>query len=106
MSSQHFTYQEVSKFPEVRRDLSLVINKGVSFDQIKNVALKNESKLIKRINIFDYYEGENIGSDKKAYALSFILQEKNKTLTDKVIDKTMTRLMRSFEKDLGAIIRK
>jgi phenylalanyl-tRNA synthetase beta chain len=106
LSKENFTYSEVSKFPEVRRDLSLVINKNVTFDQIKNIAHKIESKLIRSINIFDYYEGENIGADKKAYALSFILQEKDKTLTDKTIDKTMARLIKSFEKELGATIRK
>ena len=106
VSEADFTYSEVSKFPEVRRDLSLVIDKKVTFDQIKNIAHKNESRLIRSINIFDYYEGENIGADKKAYALSFILQEKDKTLTDKTIDKTMARLMKSFEKELGANIRK
>lgn len=106
LSKAEYTYNEVSKFPEVRRDLSLVIDKAITFDQIKQVAHKNESRLIRNINIFDYYEGENIGSDKKAYALSFTLQEKDKTLTDKVIDKTMARLMASFEKELGATIRK
>ncbi|MFW5761021.1 MAG: phenylalanine--tRNA ligase subunit beta [Cyclobacteriaceae bacterium] len=106
LSKSEYTYTEVSKFPEVRRDLSLVIDKSITFDQIKQLAHKHESRLIRNINIFDYYEGENIGSDKKAYALSFILQEKDKTLTDKIIDKVMTRLMQSFEKELGANIRK
>ncbi|MGK7396248.1 MAG: phenylalanine--tRNA ligase subunit beta [Candidatus Cyclobacteriaceae bacterium M3_2C_046] len=101
-----FKYVEVSKYPEVRRDLSLVLDKGVSFEEIKNIALSRENSLIKSINIFDYYEGENIGHDKKAYALSFILQDQDRTLTDKVIDKTMDKLMQTFQNELGAIIRK
>ena len=104
--SNHVVYEEVSKFPEVRRDLSLVIDKTVSFEQIRQIAERNEKRLLRSINVFDVYEGENIDADKKAYALSFILQDKEKTLTDKVIDKTMTKLMSSFESDLGAIIRK
>ena len=99
-------YQEVSKFPEVRRDLSLVIDKKVTFKEILELAKKENRKLIKRINVFSVYEGENIGEDKKSYALSFILQDDNKTLTDKVIDKTMNSLMGSFEKNINAIIRK
>ena len=98
-------YQEVSKFPEVRRDLSLVLDKQVSFSEIEELARTTEQRILRRINVFDVYEGENIGKDKKAYALSFILQDKNKTLTDKIIDKCMTRLMRVFEQDLGAYIR-
>jgi phenylalanyl-tRNA synthetase beta chain len=100
------TYKEVSKFPEVRRDLSLVIDKKVTFDQIRTLAEKTERGLLQKINVFDVYEGENIGSDKKAYALSFILQDKNKTLTDQIIDKTMDKLMKSFESELNALIRK
>ena len=106
LSQKDFKYEEVSKFPEVRRDLSLVIDKNITFEEIKKVALKQENRLIRNINIFDYYEGENIGKNKKAYALSFILQEKTKTLTDIIIDKTMERLMRAFKKELGAVIRK
>jgi phenylalanyl-tRNA synthetase beta chain len=98
--------EEISRFPEVRRDLSLVINKKVTFDQIKNAAGLAESGLIKEVNVFDVYEGESIGDENKAYALSFILQDKEKTLTDKIIDKTMQRLMNTFEQKLGAKIRK
>ncbi|MFY0624972.1 MAG: phenylalanine--tRNA ligase subunit beta [Reichenbachiella sp.] len=99
-------YREVSKFPEVRRDLSLVIDKSVTFNEILVLANKESKKLIKQINVFSIYEGENIGEDKKSYALSFILQDHDKTLTDKVIDKTMNALINSFEKNISAIIRK
>lgn len=99
-------YEEVSKFPEVRRDLSLVLDKAVNFEQVQKLAQKNDQGLIKKINVFDVYEGEKIAPDKKAYALSFILQDKHKTLTDQAIDKIMNRLINSYEKELGAIIRK
>jgi phenylalanyl-tRNA synthetase beta chain len=97
---------EVPKFPEVRRDLSLVIDKSVSFKNIKQLATSNERRLLKAVNIFDVYEGENIGPGKKSYSVSFVLQDENATLTDAVIDKTMQRLMQVFEKELNAIIRK
>jgi phenylalanyl-tRNA synthetase beta chain len=101
-----FNVEEISKFPEVRRDLSLVIDKSVTFEQIREVAKEKEfSSILKDINVFDYYVGEKIEKDKKAYALSFILQDKNKTLTDKVIDKIMSRLIKKYELNLGAVIR-
>lgn len=100
------TYQELSKFPEVRRDLSLIVDKKVSFKSLRDVALDTERKLLNRVNLFSVYEGDNIGEGKKAYALSFFLQDLEKTLTDKVIDKAMDRLIKTYEKDLEAIIRK
>lgn len=106
VSGKKTIYQEVSKFPEVKRDLSLVIDKKVSFDAIIAVARKNAGALLKDIQLFDIYEGDKIAVDQKAYAMTFVLQDKQQTLTDKVIDKTMNRLMKAFETDLGAIIRK
>ncbi|HLU89017.1 MAG TPA: phenylalanine--tRNA ligase subunit beta [Cyclobacteriaceae bacterium] len=100
------TYQAISKFPEVRRDLSLVIDKSVTFQDIRKAALKSGGKLLQRINVFDVYQGDKIGPDKKAYALSFYLQDIEKTLTDKVIDKIMNKLMQTFENEIGALIRK
>ena len=101
-----FNVEEISKFPEVRRDLSLVLDISVTFEQVMDITNHRDfSGLLKNINVFDYYVGEKIEKDKKAYALSFILQDKNKTLTDKVIDKIMNRLMKKFESDLGAVIR-
>ncbi|TAF96839.1 MAG: phenylalanine--tRNA ligase subunit beta [Cytophagia bacterium] len=99
-------FAEVSKFPEVRRDLSLVLDKGVSFEQIKQTAYKYERELLQAINVFDVYEGDNIGAEKKSYSVSFNLQDATQTLTDKVIDKTMQKLIMAFEKELGAVIRK
>lgn len=99
-------YEAISKFPEVRRDLSLVIDRQVTFADIQNIALKAGGKLLQRIQVFDVYQGDKIDAGKKAYALSFYLQDIEKTLTDKVIDKTMDRLMQSFENEVGALIRK
>lgn len=99
-------FRELNKYPEVRRDLSLVLDKSITFEQIRQLALKQEKKLITDINVFDVYEGKNLGEGKKAYAISFILQDFEQTLTDKVIDTTMQKLMNSFEKELGAVIRK
>lgn len=98
--------QEVPKFPEVRRDLSLVLDKNVSFETIREMVLNTEKRLIREIIAFDVYEGENIPAGKKAYALGFTLLDENKTLTDEEIDKTMNRLMTAFEQTLGAVIRK
>ena len=99
-------YGEISKFPEVRRDLSLVIDKKITFDEIKKVALKAGGKLLQKIGVFDVYQGDKIDASKKAYALSFYLQDTENTLTDKIIDKTMSRLIQGFENEVGAFIRK
>jgi phenylalanyl-tRNA synthetase beta chain len=98
--------QEVAKFPEVRRDLSLVLDKKISFDEIRRLIMDEEKRLIKNIIAFDVYEGENIPKGKKAYALGFTLLNETKTLTDEEIDKTMARLMSVLEQKLGAVIRK
>jgi phenylalanyl-tRNA synthetase beta chain len=101
-----FVYQEISKFPEVRRDLSLVINKEVSYQAIQRIAEQVEKNLLKSVSVFDVYEGKNLGEGKKSYSVSFMLQDESQTLTDKVIDATMDRLIQRFEKELGAVIRK
>jgi len=98
-------YQEISKFPEVRRDLSLVIERSISYDKVKKVALKSGGRLLQRVGVFDVYQGDKIASGKKAYALSFYLQDNENTLTDKVIDKTMSKLIQAFENEVGALIR-
>ncbi|WP_420385326.1 phenylalanine--tRNA ligase subunit beta [Roseivirga sp.] len=99
-------FQPLSKYPEVKRDLSLVIDKSVKFEDIRRLSERNASKLLTGLRVFDVYEGDKIGANEKAYAISFFLQDQSQTLTDKVIDKTMQRLMTAFEKDLGATIRK
>ncbi len=99
-------FVELPKFPEVRRDLSLVLDKTVSFEQIQKISRNYEKNLLRQINVFDVYQGDNLGEGKKSYSVSFILQDTEQTLTDKVIDKTMEKLIGAFEKEIGAVIRK
>ncbi len=106
ISGKEVTFKEISKFPEVKRDLALVIDQSVTFDAIKAVAQKTEKKLLKSISLFDVYEGDKIEVGKKSYAVSFILLDETKTLKDKQIDKIMQKLMMNFERELGAKIRK
>jgi phenylalanyl-tRNA synthetase beta chain len=105
-ASPKFQVNEVPKFPEVRRDLSLVLDNQVKFAEIEALARSTEQRLIKEIIAFDVYEGDKIQSGKKAYALGFTLQDENKTLTDEEIEKTMNKLMSAFEGKMGAVIRK
>lgn len=97
---------EVPRYPEVRRDLSLVLDRSVSFDEVQKLVRNTEKRLIKEIITFDVYEGDKIPEGKKAYALGFTLLDETKTLTDEEIDTTMNNLMVAFEQKLGAVIRK
>jgi phenylalanyl-tRNA synthetase beta chain len=99
-------YQEVSKFPAVRRDLSMLIDKAVSFGQLKQIAGRTDKKLLKEVSVFDVYQGDKLPAGKKSYALSFILQDTEKTLTDKAIDALMQKLIYNLGKEAGAEIRK
>jgi len=105
-SKKTITYSEISKFPEVKRDLALLLNADVKFAQVKAIAQKTEKKLLKSVSLFDVFEDKKLGAGKKSYAVSFILQDENKTLNDKQIDKIMKKFMMNFEKELGAQIRK
>jgi phenylalanyl-tRNA synthetase beta chain len=98
--------QEIPKFPAVRRDLSMLVDKAVTFNQLKQIAQKTERKLIKQVNVFDVYEGDKLPAGKKSYALSFIIQDDEKTLTDKAIDTIMQKLIYNLGKEVGAEIRK
>ncbi|RIJ46660.1 phenylalanine--tRNA ligase subunit beta [Maribellus luteus] len=98
-------FEELSKFPAVRRDLALLIDKSVKFDQIKQMAEKTERQLLQQVDLFDVYEGKGVPEGKKSYAVSFILRDNNKTLNDKLIDKTMQRLIAAFGRELGASLR-
>lgn len=98
--------KEVSKYPSVRRDLSMMIDSHIHFSQIEKVAFNAERKLLKEISLFDVYQGEKIEKGKKSYAVSFILLDEHQTLTDKHIDKTMDKLMAALEKEVGAVIRR
>lgn len=105
LNKKKLEFAEISKFPAVRRDLSLVVEQKVSFGEILKIAQIKGGKLLKDVNVFDVYQGDRIDANKKAYALSFTLQDTEKTLNDKLIDKTMSNLMSSFQQSLGAIIR-
>lgn len=99
-------YQEVSKFPAVRRDLSMLVDTAVTFGQLKQIAQRADKKLLKDISVFDVYQGDKLPAGKKSYALSFILQDTEKTLTDKAIDAIMQKIIYNLGKEAGAEIRK
>ncbi len=98
-------YTEISKFPEVRRDLALLVDNAVSFESIYTVARQTEKSLLKDISLFDVYEGNNLPEGKKSYAVSFMLQDSTKTLTDEQIDKIMGKIRHNLEKETGAQLR-
>jgi phenylalanyl-tRNA synthetase beta chain len=99
------SFRELPKYPSVRRDLALLLDRGIKFSQIRDVALQTEKNILHDINLFDVYESNSLGNNKKSYAVSFILRDEIKTLTDKNIDKVMNNLIRAFEKELNAHIR-
>jgi phenylalanyl-tRNA synthetase beta chain len=103
--STKIKYTEIPKYPEVRRDLALLIDQNVTYDSIYNIARQSEKALLKDINLFDVYEGTNLPEGKKSYALSFTIQDNSKTLTDVQIDKIMSKLQNNFETELGASLR-
>lgn len=98
-------YKELPRFPEVRRDLALLLDKHITFDQIVQIAEKTEKSLLKSVNLFDVYEGDRLPQTKISYAVSFVLQDMENTLTDKVIDITMERLIKAFKSLLSADLR-
>jgi phenylalanyl-tRNA synthetase beta chain len=104
-SQARLIYSEVPKYPEVRRDFALLLDESVSFKQIRDLAFRTERKLLTKVNLFDVYTGNKLADGKKSYAVSFILQDTRKTLTDAQIDKIMGKLQRTFEKELGAELR-
>ena len=99
------SYKEISKFPSVSRDLALLLDKKITFQEIEAVAYQTERNLLKKIELFDVYEGNNLPENKKSYAINFTLQDPNKTLTDRQIDKVMKALMNNFKHKLQADIR-
>ena len=99
------SYTPLQKYPEVKRDLALLIDKEVLFSTIKALAFKAEKQILRSVNIFDVYEGANLPEGKKSYAVSFILQDEEKTLNEKQIEKTMNRLISVYEREVGAQIR-
>ncbi len=99
------TAEDLSKFPPVKRDLALLVDKGVLFSDIEKVAGETDRKILKSVSLFDVYEGKNLPEGKKSYAVSFILQDETKTLNEKQIDNLMSRLIKNLETKLGATLR-
>lgn len=105
MYKMDISYKELPQYPEVRRDLSLLLDTKIQFESIKKIALETEKKLIKEVSIFDVYQGKGIPEGKKSYAVSFILQDMHKTLTDTQIEGVMNKLIQAFKKELQAELR-
>ena len=105
LKSANVKYQELSKFPSSRRDLSMILDDNINFEAIKNLAFNVENKILKDVNLFDEYKGKNIEDNKKSLAVSFTFNDSKKTLTDKLIDKIMLKLSDKYKTDLGAVIR-
>jgi phenylalanyl-tRNA synthetase beta chain len=103
--SNKIKYTDIPKYPEVRRDFALLVDEKIQFEQIYTLAKQTEKSLLKEVNLFDVYQGANLPEGKKSYAVSFILQDHSKTLTDTQIDKIMSKLQGNFESQLGASLR-
>ncbi len=104
-TNQNIKIKPLSKYPSVHRDLALLVNTKTTFEELYQIAQKTEKQLLENIELFDIFTGKGIPDGKKSYALSFTLSDKNKTLTDKQIDKTMQRIAQQYEKQLGATLR-
>ncbi|WP_033960451.1 phenylalanine--tRNA ligase subunit beta [Psychroserpens jangbogonensis] len=98
-------FKDIPKYPEVRRDFALLLDEKVTFEDIDKIAMQTEKQLLKDVDLFDVYQGKNLPKGKKSYAVSFTIQDEKKTLTDKQIDKIMSKLQTNFEKQLGAELR-
>ncbi len=105
VKSRKTNFSAIPKYPAVRRDFALLLNNNISYDQIEEIALKTEKKLLKEIDLFDVYQGKNLPEGKKSYAVSFKFQDEHKTLTDKQVDKMMKKLQQRFEEELQAELR-
>ena len=105
IKKQKVLFKEMPKFPEVKRDLALLLDEGVSFTEIRKSAFKAERKILKSVTLFDVYRGDKIPEGKKQYAISFVLQDSEKTLTDIYVEETMSKLLKNFETNFGAQLR-
>jgi len=105
IKSVKVSYEEISKFPAVKRDLALLLDKQIQFAEIEKIAYDTERKLLKSVSLFDVYEGKHLETGKKSYAVSFLLQDETQTLNDKQIDKIMSKLVANLENKLGAKLR-
>ena len=100
-----FSFKELPKFPEVRRDLALLLDEKVAYADVRKSAVRAGKKLIKSVTLFDVYRGEKIPAGKKQYALNFVLQDPERTLTDVEVEKTMERVLSALQNELGAVLR-
>ena len=100
-----FSFKELPRFPEVRRDLALLLDEGVAYAAVRSSALKAGKKLIKSVSLFDVYRGEKIPAGKKQYALNFVLQDPERTLTDTDVENTMNRVLAALQTECGAVLR-
>jgi phenylalanyl-tRNA synthetase beta chain len=105
-SQRSISFSELPRFPQVKRDISMIVDKETTYDSIRALAYQTEKNLLRNVNLFDLYEGENIPAGKKSCALSFILRDDAKTLTDTEIDSVVGKLINAYEKKLGAVVRK
>jgi phenylalanyl-tRNA synthetase beta chain len=105
LAGHRIRFKPLSRFQVVTRDFSLMLDRTVTFEALRTLAFKAEKKLLKKVTLFDVYEGDKIEKGKKSYALTFTLLDEDKTLTDKQIDKAMQRIAGTYEKELGASIR-
>ena len=106
MSHKTTPFKELSKYPAVQRDLALVVDKNISYAQIEQIALASKPEPLKSVSLFDIFESEKLGKDKKSMAVSFTFVNEQKTMTDQEIDQYMKKLIASFEKGVNAEIRK
>jgi phenylalanyl-tRNA synthetase beta chain len=105
INQQTIKFKDISKYPEVKRDFSLLINEDVTFESLYKLAKQTENNFLKDVNLFDVYTGDKLAEGKKSYAVSFTLQDKNKTLTESQIDKIMSKIQKRFESELSAELR-
>ena len=98
-------FKDISKYPEVKRDLSLLIDEDITFEKLYNLAKQSENNYLKDINLFDVYRGDKLENGKKSYSISFTLQDNKQTLKDSQIDKIMSKIQKRFESELGAELR-
>ena len=98
-------YRELPKFPEVRRDLALLLDESVSYADLRKSAFRAGKKLLKNVTLFDVYRGDKIPEGKKQYAMNFVLQDVDKTLTDTDVEKVMSKLLSTFTNEYGAVLR-
>ena len=98
-------FAELPKYPEVRRDLALLLDKNVQFNQLRDLAFRSERKLLQSVDLFDVYEGKGVPEGKKSYAVSYILRDDEKTLNDKQIEKIMQKFVATYERELDAKLR-